>query len=84
MRAVVNLCLLSILSGCASQRSESVPPEIIRVPEYVPLPAVCTQIPELSIPDGTTTEDLERVLYEHVLRLRAQIRSCRLTQGVTR
>lgn len=81
MRAVVSLCLLIISTGCASRPSDDItpPPEIIRIREFVPLPAGCTQIPALEIPDGASTEDVERILYEHVLTLRAQIRACRTT-----
>jgi|GEM_PF-2314282 hypothetical protein len=82
LRAVACLCLLSTLAACHSRRSDP-PPEIIRIPQYVPLPAGCSQIPPLAIEDGATTEELERVLYEHILQLRAQIRACRTTPAVT-
>lgn len=76
----MSLCLLIISTGCASRPSDDItPPEIIRIREFVPLPAGCTQIPALEIPDGASTEDVERILYEHVLTLRAQIRACRTT-----
>lgn len=51
---------------------------MIRVPTYVPLPAGCYRLPELSIPDGASSEELERTLYEQLLELRAQIRACRV------
>ena len=44
---------------------------------YVPLPDACYRLPALVIPDGASSEDLERALYAHVLELRAQIRACR-------
>ena len=71
------LCLAAISTGCSSRRSDP-PPELIRVPVYVPLPDACYRLPALVIPDGASSEDLERALYAHVLELRAQIRACRL------
>jgi len=74
----VSLCLLSISSGCASRRSDP-PPEIVYVREYIPLPSFCFRLPPVEIPDGATTDDVERIQHEALLTLRAQIRACRTT-----
>lgn len=75
MRAAAFLCLTITLTGCGSRRPDP-PPEIIRVPQYVPAPAACRKIPALVIPAGASSDDVERLQHEHILELRALLAAC--------
>lgn len=78
MTALACLPLSIFLSSCAS-RPVTLPPQIIQVPTYAPLPAACFRLRPIYAPDGASVleviEEQQRVLLEY----REQIKACAAT-----
>jgi hypothetical protein len=53
----VSLVVL-LLAGCATPETVVLPPEIIKVPVFMPLPAECGQKVTVDLPVGSTAVDV--------------------------
>lgn len=68
-------CLL--LSGCAHTPPPVVlPPEVIRIPQYVPLPPECSKEAEVDLPVGSTAADVMAKQKKALDEQTAQIKRC--------
>lgn len=58
-RAFATLFAVALLAGCASAPERvAAPPEIVRVPQYLPLPDDCGIIHGVNLPPGSSAGDV--------------------------
>ena len=72
--ACIALCLLTLCAGCKTR--PTAPPVVVRVPEYVPRPAICAQPLQLTLPAGTTAAQALQAQAELLARYRALVAAC--------
>lgn len=70
-----SLCLLT-LCGCSRARVVPSPPEIIRVPVPVELPAECRVLQPVELPPGSTAQDVMQKQHAAILLYEKQIAAC--------
>ncbi len=69
--------LLAALVGCqATPNPVVVPPEIIEIPKYVPLPAECAVLPKVELPEGSSANDVMARQKKALDDALAQIKRC--------
>jgi hypothetical protein len=76
---ILLLCLL--LAGCGSTKLVVPPPEIIKVPVYMPLPAECGKKAVVDLPPGSTPVDVMAKQKKALDELEAQIDRCVRSAG---
>jgi hypothetical protein len=71
-----HICLLCVLSlaGCAGKNI--LPPEIVKVPVYIPLPADCGVMQPVVLPVGSTPTDVMAQLKAAVDAYNDQVSRC--------
>lgn len=67
-------CLL--LGGCAASPVKVLPPEIVKVPVFMPLPADCGDLPVVALPDGSSAADVMEQLRQALDIAEDQIQRC--------
>lgn len=70
----LGLCAV-LLSGCAEHRV-ALPPEVIRVPVFMPLPAECGAMQPIVLPPNSTPTDVMAQLKAAVDAYNDQVRRC--------
>lgn len=74
--AVGVLCLSLSLVGCAGREMVR-PPEVVKVRELVPLPTWCLVLEPVTLPPGSTSDDVEREQHRALLAYEARVTACR-------
>jgi starvation-inducible outer membrane lipoprotein len=75
---VASLALL--LAGCAT-KPIVLPPEIIKVPVYMPLPSECSKKALVDLPPGSTAVDVMAKQKKAIDELEAQVQRCFRSAG---
>lgn len=73
------LSLLILLSGCSLLKTAPpvvLPPEIIKVPTFVPLPDSCSRLQSVALPAGTTAEQVMAAQNAALRAYEDQVRRC--------
>ena len=71
------IALALLLAGCAHEpKKVAVPPVIIKVPEYMPLPADCGAMQQVALPPGSSARDVMLQLKKAVDAYNDQVRRC--------
>jgi hypothetical protein len=75
MRWLVAIACL-LFASCTTAPPVVLPPEIIEVPKYMPLPAECGKKAEVDLPVGSTPNDVMSKQKTAIDELEAQIERC--------
>lgn len=73
--AYVSACLSLTLMGCAGPVAVQ-PPRIVEVPVHVPQPAACARLRAVTLPAGSTAQDVIETQARVILEYESQIISC--------
>lgn len=76
MKIVAALSVLLMLAGCSAPRSVVLPPEIIKVPVFMPLPADCGALQPVVLPPGSSANDVMLQLKKAVDSYNDQVSRC--------
>jgi hypothetical protein len=75
-RLVALVCLF-LFAGCAGEpKKVALPPEIVKVPQYMPLPADCGVMQPVVLPPGSTARDVMLQLKHAVEVYNDQVKRC--------
>ena len=73
--AYVSACLSLTLMGCAGPAVVQ-PPRIVEIPVPVPQPAACKRLRAVTLPAGSTAQDVIETQARVILEYESQIISC--------
>jgi hypothetical protein len=78
MKTLGVVILALLLAGCSMLRPNPIvlPPQIIKVPTFVPLPEECKRLQALPMPPGTTAEQALSAQHSAILAYESQVRRC--------
>lgn len=75
---MIRACLIAataILSACAT-RTVVPPPKVIEIPVAQPVPAACARLRALTLPAGSTAQDVIEAQQRVIVEYEAQVREC--------
>jgi hypothetical protein len=71
------IATLVVLAGCSAPPKQVLPPpQIIRVPTYIPLPPDCGELQPVVLPPGSTALDVMKTLNAAVKAYNDQVERC--------
>lgn len=73
--SVLCLCLASISMGCAG-RAVVQPPRIVEIPVPVPQPAACKRLRAVTLPAGSTAQDVIEEQHRVIVEYEEQVKQC--------
>lgn len=65
-----------MLAGCATPDPIVLPPEIVEVPVFKPMPPECKVLPKVELPEGSTASDVMARQKKALDEAAAQIARC--------
>lgn len=79
MKAFSSVLITVLLAGCGLIKPASapvLPPVVIKVPAYVPLPAECKALQPVALPPGTTATQLIAAQAAAILAYESEVKRC--------
>lgn len=76
MNFVASLAACLLLAGCAAAPPVVLPPKLIEVPVYMPLPKECAATVTVDLPVGSTAIDVMAKQKKAIDELEAQVKRC--------
>ena len=73
--AYVSACLSLTLMGCAGPAVVQ-PPRIVEIPVPVPQPAACKRLRAVTLPAGSTAQDVIEAQQRVIVEYEEQVREC--------
>ena len=73
--ACVSACLSLTLMGCAGPAVVQ-PPRIVEIPVPVPQPAACARLRAVTLPAGSTAQDVIEAQHRAILEYEKQVTEC--------
>lgn len=64
------------ICGCSRVRVVPSPPEVIRIPQYLPLPKECGVLQAITLQPGSTAQDAIEEQHAAILRYETLIAAC--------